>query len=165
MIVCVDVDYRATEVVAACLGFHDWTDAAPAFESVTRTQGAPPDYESGAFYRRELPYIVAALAVLSASPHIIVVDGYVWLGPGRPGLGAHLHAALGSGIEVVGVAKRSFAGAVTAIPIRRGVSQQPLFVTATGADVAAVARSVRGMHGAHRIPTLLKRVDRLARDA
>ena len=165
MIVCVDVDYRTTHVVAACLGFHDWVDAAPAFESVTRTEGAPPDYEPGAFYRRELPYIVAALAALPASPRILVVDGYVWLAPGRPGLGAHLHAALGGGIEIVGVAKRNFAGAVTAIPIFRGISQQPLFVTATSADVAAIAQSVRTMHGAHRIPTLLKRVDRLARDA
>src|SRR5215831_13957924 len=81
MIVCVDVDYRVAEVVTACIGFHDWADAAPAFESVTRTDGAPPEYESGAFYRRELPYIVAALAALTASPRIIVVDGYVWLAP------------------------------------------------------------------------------------
>src|SRR6185295_16838780 len=147
------------------VGFNDWVDAAPVVESVTRTAGAPPEYESGAFYRRELPYIVAALTAATVLPHIVVVDGYVWLAPGRPGLGAHLHAALGGRVEVVGVAKRSFAGAVTAIPILRGTSQQPLFVTATSADVAAVAESVRVMHGAHRIPTLLKRVDRLARDA
>jgi deoxyribonuclease V len=165
MIVCVDVDYRTTEVVAACVGFHDWADGAPAFESVTRTEGAPPEYESGAFYRRELPYLVGALAALTASPRIVVVDGHVWLAPGRPGLGAHLHTALGGRIEIVGVAKRNFAGAATAVPILRGTSQQPLFVTATSADVGAVARSVRTMHGAHRIPTLLKRVDRLARDA
>src|SRR4051794_3003946 len=165
MIVCVDVDYRATEAVTACIGFHDWADAAPAFEAVAGTEGAPPEYESGAFYRRELPYLVAALATLPASPHTVVVDGYVWLAPERPGLGAHLHAALGGGIEIVGVAKRNFAGAVTAIPILRGASQQPLFITATHADVPAIARSVQAMHGAHRIPTLLKRVDRLARDA
>jgi deoxyribonuclease V len=165
MIVCVDVDYRATEVVAACVGLHDWPDAAPAFEAVTRTEGAPPAYESGAFYRRELPYLVAALGALPAPPRLIVVDGYVWLAPGRPGLGAHLHSALGGGIEIVGVAKRNFAGASTAIPILRGTSRHPLFVTATHADVAAVAESVRTMHGDHRIPTLLKRVDRLARDA
>ncbi|MGH8715048.1 MAG: endonuclease V, partial [Casimicrobiaceae bacterium] len=111
MIVCVDLDYRAAEVVTACIGFHDWADAAPSFESVTRTrtEGAPPEYESAAFYRRELPYIVSALAALTASPRIIVVDGYVWLAPGRPGLGAHLHAALGGGIEIVGVARRNFA--------------------------------------------------------
>jgi deoxyribonuclease V len=152
-------------VVAACVGFRDWADAAPAMESVTRTAGAPPAYQSGAFYRRELPYVVAALAALAAPPRVVVVDGYVWLGPGRAGLGAHLHAALGGGVEVVGVAKRGFERAVTAIPVLRGTSRQPLFVTATGADVAAVAESVRTMHGPHRIPTLLKRADRLSRDA
>jgi deoxyribonuclease V len=165
MIVCVDVDYRLAEVVTACVGVHDWGDAAPAIESVTRTVGPAPEYESGAFYRRELPYVVAAIAALSLTPHVIVVDGYVWLAPERPGLGAHLHAALGGGIEIVGVAKRPFEGAVSAIPILRGVSRQPLFVTAIGTDVAAAAAAVRGMHGEHRIPTVLKRVDRLARDA
>ncbi|TMQ17083.1 MAG: endonuclease V [Deltaproteobacteria bacterium] len=164
MIVCVDVDYRATEVVAACVGLHDWVDAAPALESVTRIPGAPPAYESGAFYRREMPYLIAALAAIPAAPRTVVVDGYVWLSPGRPGLGAHLHTALGGGIEVVGVAKRNFEGAV-AMPVLRGMSRQPLFVTTTGDDVAAVAAAVRSMHGVHRIPTLLKRVDRLARDA
>jgi hypothetical protein len=33
------------------------------------------------------------------------------------------------------------------------------------ARCSPVARSVQGMHGVYRIPTLLKRVDRLARDA
>jgi deoxyribonuclease V len=165
MIVCVDVDYRAAEVVAACVGFHDWADAAPAIESVTRTAGAPPAYESGAFFRRELPYVVAALAALATPPTVVVVDGYVWLAPGRPGLGAHLHTALGASVDVVGVAKRGFQGAVTAIPVLRGTSRQPLFITATQPDVPAIADAVRTMHGPHRIPTLLKRVDRLCRDA
>lgn len=165
VIVCVDVDYRATEVVAACVGFGDWPDATAAVESVTRTPGAPAPYESGEFYRRELPYVLAALAALAAPPRVIVVDGYVWLGPERPGLGAHLHATLGSTIEVIGVAKRRFEGATTAIPILRGTSQQPLFVTAAGTDVRAAAAAVITMHGPHRLPTMLKRVDRLARDA
>src|SRR5205814_1748262 len=52
-------------------------------------------FDAGTSYRRELPYIVAALAALTASPRIIVVDVYVWLAPGRHGLGARVHAALG----------------------------------------------------------------------
>lgn len=164
MIVCVDVDYRPAVVVTACVGTLDWTDAAPALESVTRTAGAAPDYESGAFYRRELPYLVAALAALSVTPRLIVVDGYVWLAPDRAGLGAHLHAALGGTIAIVGVAKRRFEGAA-AIPVVRGTSLDPLFVTAIGTDVVAAAASVGAMHGVHRMPTILKRVDRLARDA
>jgi deoxyribonuclease V len=165
MIVCVDVDYREAEVVAACVGMIDWADTAPAIESVTRTAGPPPAYESGAFYRRELPYLVTALAALSQVPSVIVVDGYVWLAPDHPGLGAHLHAALGNSTAIVGVAKRPFKGATSAIPVLRGDSQQPLWVTAIGTDVAVAAAAVQAMHGAHRIPTILKRVDRLARDA
>jgi deoxyribonuclease V len=165
VIVCVDVDYRATAVVAACVGFGEWTDAAAAAESVTRTPGAPAEYRSGEFFRRELPYVLAALAAFGAAPRAVVIDGYVWLGPGRAGLGAHLHEALGGGVAVVGVAKRPFAGATSAIAILRGTSRQPLYVTAAGTDVDAAAASVRSMHGPHRIPTLLKRVDRLCRDA
>jgi deoxyribonuclease V len=88
----------------------------------------------------------------------------VWLGAGRPGLGAHLYQALGRRTAVVGVAKRRFHGAGDAVPILRGTSQVPLFVTAVGIDLAEAAEGVRRMHGAHRIPTLLKRVDRLSRE-
>jgi deoxyribonuclease V len=165
VIVCVDIDYRATEVVAACVGFNDWMDATSTVESVTRTRGAPAQYEPGEFYRRELPYLLPALAGLTATPHVIVVDGYVWLGHERPGLGAHLHAALGGVVDVIGVAKHRFEGATTAIPVLRGTSRQPLFITAAGIAPDAAAAAVTSMHGPHRIPTLLKRVDRLSRDA
>lgn len=165
MIVCVDVDYRAAAVVAACVGIRDWADAAPAGESVTRTPGAPAEYQPGEFYRRELPHVLAALAAFGAAPRVVVIDGYVWLAPERPGLGAHVHTALGQSVGVVGVAKRPFAGATSAIAILRGTSRQPLYVTAIGTDPDAAAASVRSMHGPHRIPTMLKRVDRLCRDA
>jgi len=94
----------------------------------------------------------------------VIIDGYVWLGAGRPGLGAHLYEALGQRIAVVGVAKRRFHGAGDAVPVLRGTSQVPLFVTAVGIDPSEAAEGVRRMHGGHRIPTLLKRVDRLSRD-
>jgi deoxyribonuclease V len=165
VIVCVDVDYRAAAVVAACVGIHAWSDAAAAAETVTRTRGAPPEYRSGEFYRRELPYVVAALEAFGAAPSVVVIDGYVWLGPDRAGLGAHLHAVLGGGVAIVGVAKRPFAGATSAIAILRGTSRQALYVTSAGTDSDAAAASVRSMHGSHRIPTMLKRVDRLCRDA
>jgi deoxyribonuclease V len=165
VIVCVDVDYRPTEVAAACVGFHDWPDPAAARTSVTRTPGAPPPYESGAFYRRELPYLLAALGeftALGTPPRLIIVDGYVWLAPDHPGLGVHVHTALG--VPVIGMAKRPFATAA-AQPVLRGQSQVPLHVTAIGIDVHAAASAIAAMHGPHRLPTLLKLVDRLARDA
>jgi deoxyribonuclease V len=40
-----------------------------------------------------------------------------------------------------------------------------LYVTAVGIDPRAAASNVRGMHGKHRLPTMIKRVDRLCRDA
>lgn len=101
----------------------------------------------------------------AARARAVIIDGYVWLGAGRPGLGAHLHQALGQRTPVIGVAKRRFHGAGDAVAILRGTSQVPLFVTAVGIDVAEAAAGVQRMHGAHRIPTLLKRVDRLSRDA
>jgi deoxyribonuclease V len=96
---------------------------------------------------------------------IIVIDGYVWLSEdGRPGLGAHLFEALARTTAIVGVSKTSFAGSAFAVSVYRGGSHRPLFVTAAGVEPAIAAGWIGGMHGAHRIPTLLKRVDRLCRE-
>jgi deoxyribonuclease V len=105
------------------------------------------------------------LDVLARGPRadVIVVDGYVWLGSGAAGLGAHLHAAIGG--VVVGVAKTRFASATDAVPICRGASRSPLFVSAVGMAVDIAAASVAAMHGPHRIPTMLKLADSIARSA
>jgi deoxyribonuclease V len=155
---CADVDYRADETVAACLRFSSFEAVEPSSRQVLFLPPAAP-YEPGRFYLRELPPL---LAVLQGPLDLVVIDGYVWLGPERPGLGAHLHEALG--VPVLGVAKTAFQGAA-AVPVLRGESRRPLFVTAAGVDVNEAAAWVRGMHGAHRVPTLLKQVDRLCRDA
>jgi deoxyribonuclease V len=165
VLACLDVDYRPTCVVTACLGFASWTDAAPAASVVVRSEGAAEAYVPGQFYRRELPYLVDALARLAQLPDVIVVDGFVWLGPGEPGLGAHLHEALAGRAAVVGVAKRPYRGASIGTPVLRGHSRTPLFVTAVGLALETAVASVVSMHGPHRVPTLLKQVDRLARAA
>lgn len=162
MIVAVDVDYRSDAVVAAAVGFAEWTDAHALVEVSVTSDAPPAEYEPGQFYLRELPHVHAVLAGLDARPHVIVVDGFVWLGPDRRGLGAHLHQALGEAIAVVGVAKNPFTGA-QAIEVVRGSSAKPLFVTAAGIDAREAAEHVRHMHGEHRIPTLLRRVDQLCR--
>ena len=158
MIGCVDVDYQPDRVTAACVGA-EWADEIAAIEVVVRTPGAAADYEPGAFYQRELPYLRGVLARMPAL-EAILVDAYVWLGPERPGLGWHLHRELG--VPVIGVAKNPFVGA-EAIEVTRGASARPLYVTAIGLAVADAAARVRDMHGEHRIPTLLGRVDGLAR--
>jgi deoxyribonuclease V len=128
-------------------------------------------YRPGEFYLRELPPILTALSRSAWTLEIIVVDGYVWLGPARPGLGARLYAALGRKTPVVGVAKTPWrVGPASrerrpdrAVAVKRGASAKPLYVTAVGVDVLAAAALVESMHGKHRIPTLLRTVDRLTR--
>ena len=163
VIAFVDVDYRAHETVTARVMAGSWTAAEPTSEHVTCSAGAAAEYEPGQFFRRELPYVVAVIEALADRPDVVVVDGYAWLAEGAPGLGAHLHEALGGSTPVVGVAKRAFASA-SAVEVFRGQSKRPLYVTAAGTSAAEAAAHVRAMHGAHRLPTLLKRVDRLCRD-
>jgi deoxyribonuclease V len=161
---CLDVDYRGDEAVAACVLFHDWADPAPTGQLVRTIHGIEP-YVPGQFYRRELPCLLAVLSDVPEPVELVVVDGYVWLADeDRPGLGAHLHEALGRRLPVVGVAKTRFASARLAVPVVRGESAtRPLFVTAAGMDVHLAARAIECMHGPHRLPTLLKAVDTLCR--
>jgi deoxyribonuclease V len=166
VLACVDVDYREQEAVAACLRFRDWPDAVSSDEQVIHLPPAAP-YVPGQFYLRELPCLLAALRG-RGEPDLaaVIIDSYVWLdGSGKPGLGAHLHEALGRRTPVIGVAKTSFAGSSFAAPVLRGDSKLPLYVTAAGVPVHEAAAFVKSMHGPHRIPTLLKRVDRLCREA
>jgi deoxyribonuclease V len=103
------------------------------------------------------------LGRLEERPSTVLIDGYVWLGPEKAGLGAHLHQALGGLVPIVGIAKTRFAGATPVREVARGQSSLPLFVSAIGLDVEEAAEKVRTMHGPHRLPTLLKRVDQLCR--
>jgi deoxyribonuclease V len=161
VIVAVDVDYREAQVVAAAVGFESWTANESVIEVIVTTDAPPAPYEPGKFYLRELPHIRAALALIAQPVTAIIVDGYVWLGK-SPGLGAHLYDALGQTTPVIGVAKTQFASA-TAIEVVRGASARPLYVTAAGIDAKMASDHVLAMHGEHRIPTLLRRVDQLAR--
>jgi deoxyribonuclease V len=161
-IACVDVDYRAVGARAACALIARWTDAA-AVQTWVEAIAAVEAYQPGEFFRRELPCLLAALA-RAVAPRTIVIDGYVWLGPDRPGLGHHLWRALDERCPVIGVAKNPFVGAV-ALPVVRGESARPLWITAAGLEPADAAAAVKSMHGPFRQPTILKHVDRACRDA
>ena len=110
MIACVDVDYRPTGAVAAAIWFRGWATDVVECQAVACFP-VVAGYEPAAFYRRELPCL---LGVLAKGPRadVVVVDGYVWLGAGAMGLGAHLHETIGG--VVVGVAKTRFASATLA---------------------------------------------------
>jgi deoxyribonuclease V len=164
MIACVDVDYRAAEVVAACVGIRDWTDAAPCIQRVVRAAEPAAPYVPGRFYLRELPWIIDVLGTV-ADVQLVVIDGYVWLAKDKPGLGAHLYERLGGRCPVAGVAKGAFRNNESAIAVTRSGSARPLYITAVGIDAGVVAEGVARMAGEHRMPTILKLVDRLARDS
>lgn len=149
--------------MAACILFSQWGDAAAARELCARIEDVEP-YQPGEFFRRELPCILRVLESAPSPVDAVVIDGYVWLdGASRPGLGAKLYEALRETTPVIGVAKTQFRGAGAFVTVLRGDSKRPLYVTAAGVDVSQAAAHVRSMHGEHRIPTLLKAVDRLCR--
>ena len=75
----------------------------------------------------------------------------------------HLYEKTGQKVPVIGVAKNRFKDTPPACEVLRGSSQNPLLVTATGIPLAKAKQNIAQMHGQHRIPTLLKRVDQLCR--
>ncbi len=161
MIAAFDVHYfRDDRASAAAVLFHNYADAEPAREFVRLTH-VMSQYIPGQFYRRELPCILGLLEQIAESPDEIIVDGYVMLGD-KPGLGRHLFEFFSGKIPVVGVAKSRFKGSAP-VEVFRGVSTRPLYVTSAGIDPQQSAGRIRSMHGAHRLPALLKRVDLLAR--
>lgn len=169
MLACVDVAYEETRARAACVLFTAWPDPLPAEVVIAECPPAAP-YTPGELYRRELPPILEVLGRVTAPLEVVVVDGFVWLGPAGPGLGARLHEALGGRVAVVGVAKTAWASSAyeddaqrRAVEIRRGSSARPLFVTAAGVPVEEAARWILSMAGASRMPALLKRVDAASR--
>jgi len=165
MLIALDVAYHESQGYAVAIAFADWaSDTVSAVHTATIEQ--VPAYEPGAFYKRELPCLLAVLAQVDlATVRGMVVDGYVTLGTeGRPGLGQYLYEALGGRIPVVGVAKTRFAGvAPQVVPVLRGQSQSPLYITGVGLPVTEAARLVAAMHGAYRFPTLLKQLDDLTK--
>ena len=157
----VDVHYLSTGGARSAAALA--ADAAFAHVLAERTAVVPQavPYRPGEFHRPELPPLRAVLAGVRGLG-LLVVDGYVDLDPGgRPGLGAHAHAEFG--IPVIGVAKSRFRTATHAVPVVRGSSACPLFVTAAGMPTAEAADLVRRMAGRYRLPDALRRADTLAR--
>ena len=162
MILAVDVSYREDRAVTAGALLDVWDDCEPRQVLVTHISGVAP-YQPGQFYRRELPCILALLDELGRVPEQIVVDGYVYLGKKRrAGLGRHLYDALDGRAAVIGVAKSRFR-ATPAAEILRGRSRRPLYVTAVGISEAEAGDLVASMCGEHRVPAILRLVDRLSK--
>lgn len=162
MFAATDVQYlpgggaRAAVVLASDAAF----SAIVAEQTAVVPEVAP--YQPGEFFRRELPPLRAVLAGVLSTVELLVIDGYVDLDPsGKPGLGAHAHEEFG--VPVIGVAKTCFATATHAIPVHRGQSAAPLYVTAAGIALPEAATLVEAMSGEYRLPDALRRADQLAR--
>lgn len=161
MIIAIDVHYREKIAKTVSIEFEHWRDVSPSNIHVVEIP-ITADYVPGQFYKRELPCILEILKFSDLSKvTAIIVDGYVVLEDnGKKGLGGYLYDELFQKIPIVGVAKRSFHSLKEkVIPIKRGESRNPLFVTALGGDLAEYAKKVAEMNGDYRIPTLLKILD------
>lgn len=165
MILAFDTYYFNDTAKTVALVFN-WQDNAPT-AVYTETLSGIEDYVPGAFYKRELPCILNLLKQIDLTNiDCIIVDGFVYLDDNAThGLGGHLYEALGQKMPIIGVAKTNFATIEKLkIPVFRGDSRNPLYVTAIGTGLETAAKNVAIMHGSYRIPTLLRELDRLTKE-
>ena len=163
ILAAVDVAYSDLTAHAACVLFDAW-DAEWPCDAYSRWTPLPSPYVPGHFSDRELPSIKNVLGLLPTLPEAILVDGYAWLDDERtPGLGANLFFMLEKRCAVIGVAKSRYRGGTHAVPVLRGKSRRPLWITAAGMKPKDAAEHVGQMHGESRIPTLLRIADSHAR--
>lgn len=163
MFACLDVHYHHNSGTAACLLFPIITDPKPT-ETITASLTPTAAYIPGEFYRRELPILLKVISKADTLIEVAIIDSYVDLADGKPGLGRYLYRALAEKTAVIGVAKSRFRLA-PAVELLRGRSQTPLFITAAGLSQEEAADLIKQMHGPYRLPTLLKQVDSTCRQA
>ena len=163
MILVIDVDYRENEAFVAAVTFKNFNDKHHNKIFTTLVEGVV-EYQSGQFYKRELPCILNLLKEYDLNPKYIVIDGFVFLdGHSKPGLGKYLYDALEEKSIIIGVAKRSFDGISSKYELYRGKSRKPLFITSVGVKSARAKTYIQNMAGEYRIPTLLKKADKECR--
>lgn len=166
MIYAFDTYYYEDYANTICIAFEEWTSEKEAEIFIEKT-GITSEYESGAFYKRELPCILSLINQINLkNGDIIIVDGYVTLNDdGKIGLGGYLYDVLEQKYAVIGVAKNEFSSPDSQRKtVYRGDSKTPLFITAKGINVSEAQLNVEQMHGPFRIPSLLKKLDQLTRE-
>lgn len=163
MFLAVDVHYFPKQATVAGISFDSWQSKESLTQYITKVKNIA-SYESGKFYKRELPCILRLLHEHNLHPNIIVIDGFVFLdGHSKPGLGKYLYDSLNRQTSVIGVAKTPYKNIQEQYTLFRGKSQKPLYITAVGVDLSLAKKNIAHMHGQYRIPTLLKKVDQLSR--
>lgn len=164
IIACLDVHYERDIAYSAAVVFENW-DATSILSEYTTYTTNTIDYDPGRFYLRELRPLINMVHCISEETDVYVIDAYCHLsGDFSPGLGSYLHEVLNSRTLIIGVAKNRFRNTTHAMELLRGNSSRPLFITSIGLQYAAAASNVGMMAGEFRIPTMIKAVDRLARE-
>ena len=79
MILVVDVAYKDNSAQVAGVLLESWESCTSTNQYIIHIQDTA-EYESGQFYKRELPCILALLDVVKENVEFIVIDGYVYLG-------------------------------------------------------------------------------------
>ncbi|MCB0197964.1 MAG: endonuclease V [Anaerolineae bacterium] len=165
MKLAIDAHYHGETGTVAGVLFTTWQSCEAKEEIKTQILDVAL-YETGEFYKRELPGILKLLQQINPLPSYIVIDGYVHLGHDeKPGLGQHLYDALEQKVAIIGVAKSRYIGTPETAELFRGKSRRPLYVTSAGVDQAEAKGYIAQMCGQSRLPVLLKRVDRLCRES
>jgi len=166
MILAFDTYYFKNKAKTVCISFESWSDEEN-FIVDTEIIEDVEEYESGEFYKRELPCILSLFQKIETeNVEAIIVDGYVYLDDSHKlGLGGHLHKQLGGNIRIIGVAKTNFATLdKNKRELLRGTSSKPPYITSVGKNIDEAAKLIGNMGGAYRIPTLLKTLDTLTKE-
>ncbi|QTH42796.1 endonuclease V [Cohnella sp. LGH] len=167
MIIAVDVYYEENRAKSVGVIFQRWEDSKP-LEVITSYTETPHEYETGFFYKRELPCIQELLKLTDINQiHTLVVDGYVYLdNEKKPGLGHYVYTNYLGEIPVIGVAKNAFHNNEALVrKIYRGSSSKPLYITAVGMELEIAAEHIQSMYGEYRFPHLLKLLDKQTKEA
>jgi deoxyribonuclease V len=152
MILAIDVFYKENSAKTVGVLF-EWGDEYPA-EIIIEHLANIEEYIPGEFYKRELPCILKVLEKVNLNQiDAIIIDGYVYVNNEMDhGLGGKLWEALNGTLPIIGVAKTSFySNQDTVIKVKRGQSNNPLYVSSIGIELEQAALFVQNMKGGSQI--------------
>lgn len=161
--VAFDVFYEDNSAMVGYVIFENALSAAPYKTGQLLCDNILP-YESGAFYKRELPCILKAINAIEEKISLLYIDANVWLGKDKKGLGKLLHDALNQTIPVIGISKSCYNKDTELIkPVIRPSSTKPLYVSTIGIALDDACDMVSSMVGAYRLPKMIKLADTMSR--
>ncbi|NAS30948.1 endonuclease V [Flavobacteriaceae bacterium R38] len=164
MILTIDVHYKEkyAKAVGVLFSFQNISKKEVIVEKINDVK----EYVPGQFYKRELPCLLQIIERIDLEKiEVIIVDGHIYIDNDKNfGLGGHLWSALKEKIPIIGVAKRSFFNNhKTVIPVLRGKSKNPLYISSVGIDVEDASELIKNMEGDYRIPDILKELDQITK--